>query len=148
MPRCVFCDITQGTTDSDLVAYRDEQTVVIPCLTQRPQNLGHMLVLPVAHIPFIYDLPLETSAALMRTISMVARAVKQATSADGVVVRQNNERHGGQDVFHLHVHVVPRFENDRFNEGDDRYPFGLIETARPERLRQAERVRSLLARSM
>jgi histidine triad (HIT) family protein len=146
MSHCVFCEIALGTTDRDLVAYRDEHTVVIPCLTQRPQNLGHMLVLPVAHVPFIYDVTPVLAAALMTTVSRVARAVKQSTSADGIVVRQNNERHGGQDVFHVHFHEVPRFENDRFNEGDDRYPFGLVEIARDERLRQAERMRSVLHR--
>ena len=121
---CVFCAIGRGDLDSDLVALRTEHTVVIPSLHQRPQNLGHMLVLPVAHIPFLYDLDSAVGAALMNTLSAVSRAVKQASSAHGVSVRQNNERHGGQDVFHVHFHVIPRFENDGFNDGDDRFPWG------------------------
>lgn len=141
---CVFCAIGRGDLDAELVAFRDEHTVVIPSLHQRPQNLGHMLVLPADHIPYIYDVDSVVGAALMRTLSAVARAVKHASSAHGVSVRQNNEPHGGQDVLHLHFHVIPRFENDGFNDGDDRFPYGIVEIDREVRRRQADHVRAAL----
>ena len=141
---CVFCAIGRGDLDSELVAFRDVHTVVIPSLHQRPQNLGHMLVLPAAHIPYIYDVDSVVGAALMRTLSAVARAVKQASSAHGVSVRQNNELHGGQDVFHVHFHVIPRFENDGFNDDDDRFPYGIVEVDREARRTQADRMRAAL----
>ena len=141
---CVFCAIGSGDVDSELVAFRDEHTVVIPSLHQRPQNLGHMLVLPTAHIPYIYDVDAVVGAALMRTLSAVARAVKHASSADGVGVRQNNEQHGGQDVFHVHFHVIPRFEDDGFNDGEDRFPYGIVEVDRDVRRTQADQVRTAL----
>lgn len=141
---CVFCAIGRGDRDSDLIAFRDEHTVVIPSLHQRPRNQGHMLVLPVAHIPYIYDVESVVGAALMSTLSAVSRAVKESSSAHGVSVRQNNEPHGGQDLFHLHFHVIPRFENDGFNDGDDRFPYGVVEIDRGARRTQADRVRAAL----
>jgi diadenosine tetraphosphate (Ap4A) HIT family hydrolase len=143
-PACVFCAIARGDLDSELVAFRDAHTVVVPSLHQRPQNLGHMLVLPAAHVPFIYDVDAVVGAALMRTLSAVARAVKHAASAHGISVRQNNEQHGGQDVFHVHFHVIPRFEHDGFNDGDDRFPYGIVEVDRDVRRTQADRMRGAL----
>lgn len=58
---------------------------------------------------------------------------------DGVVVRQNNERHGDQDVFH-----IPRFAGDGFNRGEDRHPFGVVEVPEFERVGQANKVRKVL----
>ena len=141
---CVFCAIGRGDLDPDLVAFRDEHTVVIPSLHQRRQNHGHMLVLPAVHIPYIYDVDSVVGAALMSTLSAVSRAVKQSSSAHGVSIRQNNEPHGGQDVFHVHFHVIPRFETDGFNDGDDPFPLGIVEVDRGVRLMQADRVRAAL----
>ena len=104
-------------------------------------------MLPVPHVPFIYDLDAHLGAALMRTLSRVARAVKQSSSADGVGIRQNNELHGGQDVLHVHFHVIPRFESDGFNDGENRFPYGMVEIPRAERLSQAEGLRSKLRQS-
>jgi histidine triad (HIT) family protein len=138
---CVFCAIARGECDSDLIAFRDEHTFVIPSLHQRPQSPGHMLVMPADHIPWIYDLSGAVAAALMTTVSAVARAVKVSSAADGVGIRQNNEPHGGQDIPHVHFHVIPRFANDGFNDGEDRFPFGIVAIAREERLKQADRLR-------
>jgi histidine triad (HIT) family protein len=99
-----------------------------------------MLVVPVSHVVDIYRVEGELAGPLMTTLSRVARAVKQAFAADGVSVRQNNEAHGGQDVFHLHFHVVPRFAGDRFNSGGARS----VEVPVAERIRQAAAVRDVL----
>lgn len=144
---CVFCPIARGELDPEVVAFRDTHTFVIPSLHQRPQNLGHVLVLPISHIPYIYDMDTVVGGALMRTMSQVARALKKSSFAHGIVVRQNNERHGDQDVFHVHFHVIPRFEGDGFNQGEDRFPYGMVEIRREVRLEQAARLRVELAAS-
>jgi histidine triad (HIT) family protein len=76
----------------------------------------------------------------MMTLARVAAAVKAEFRADGVSVRQNNEQHGGQDVFHVHFHVIPRFEGDEFASGKDRYPLGAVEVPLDERVEQAGRL--------
>ncbi len=73
-----------------------------------------MLVVPAAHVANIYEIEHDLGGALVVTVSLVARALKQVWGADGVTVRQNNDLAGGQDVFHLHFHVVPRFEDDLY----------------------------------
>ena len=139
--RCVFCSIVKGELTPDAVAFQDSETAVFPSRHQRPQNRGHMLVVPVTHIPYIYGLDREIGGAIMATLGMIAKAVKKAFSADGITIRQNNESHGGQDVFHIHFHVIPRFANDGFNRGEDRFPYGLVEVPIEERIAQAKMLR-------
>lgn len=141
---CVFCRIIAGDLTPDAVAYRDAETAVFPSLHQRPQNKGHMLVVPVPHVSYIYDVDRTLGGALIAAVAAVARAVKAIWQADGVIVRQNNEPHGDQDVFHVHFHVIPRFANDGFNQGEDRYPFSSLEVPYAERVAQANRLRQVL----
>lgn len=94
-----------------------------------------MIVVPVAHIPNIYQVDRDLGGSLLATVSAVARALKRGWGADGVVVQQNNDEAGGQDVFHLHFHVVPRFVGDR-----DGPAAVASEWPLPERIRLAERL--------
>ncbi len=142
---CVFCSLVKGELTPEVVAHRDRDTAVFPCLHQHPQNQGHMLVVPVVHVPYIYGIDRNLGGALMATVAAVAKAVKKIWVADGITIRQNNEPSGGQDVFHVHFHVIPRFANDGFNSGDDRWPFGAVEVPYEERIRQAKMVRNGLA---
>jgi diadenosine tetraphosphate (Ap4A) HIT family hydrolase len=109
-----------------------------------------MLVVPARHLANLYSVDDDIAGPLMKTLSRVAAAAKIVANADGVSVRQNNELHGGQDVFHLHFHVIPRFAGDGFNSGEDRFPFGTFEVPLEERIEQASRLREALsqARSM
>jgi histidine triad (HIT) family protein len=134
---CVFCRIVRRELTPEVVAFRDDHTAVFPARGQQPRNRGHMLVVPIRHIPQLYDIGAELAGPLMTTLARVAAAVKLVSSAHGVSVRQNNERHGGQDVFHVHFHVIPRFADDGFNSGDNRFPYGVIEVPLVERVRQA-----------
>jgi len=142
---CVFCRILRGELTPGVVAYRDGETAVFPSLHQRSGNLGHMLVVPVRHLPQIYEVERDLAGPLMTTLARVAAAVKRVCSADGVSIRQNNERHGGQDVFHLHFHVVPRFAGDRFT-GLDR-DLGRVEVSVEDRIEQARRISEALRRA-
>ena len=142
---CVFCKILRRELTPNVVAFRDEHTAVFPSRGQQPRNRGHILVVPVCHVPQLYDIGADLAGPLMTTLARVAAAVKLVSGAHGISVRQNNERYGGQDVFHVHFHVIPRFADDEFNIGDKRFPYGLIEVPFEERIRQAARLSAVLA---
>ena len=72
--------------------------------------------------------------------------MKAVCCADGVSIRQNNERHGGQDVFHVHFHVIPRFAGDAFTRGNGRFPLGAVEVPLEERVEQAKKLSEPLGR--
>ncbi len=114
MNRCIFCEIAAKQVDGDLTVYEDDYVFSQVSLHQKLGNHGHVLVIPKRHIENIYDLSDELNAPLMRAIRLLSVAVKEVFSAEGIMVRQNNEKAAGQDVFHLHFHVVPRYDNDHF----------------------------------
>jgi diadenosine tetraphosphate (Ap4A) HIT family hydrolase len=104
-----------------------------------------MLVVPTRHVAQIYEIGSDLAGPMMTTLARVAAAVKAVCGADGVSIRQNNERHGGQDVFHVHFHVIPRYIDDGFNCGDDRFPYGATEVPLTERVAQASKLSKALA---
>lgn len=144
-PTCVFCQIVNGNGDPGVIAHQDEMTAVFPSLHQRANNQGHMLVVPVPHVSSIYLLDHALGGALMNTVSRVARAVKQAFAAEGIAIKQHNEKHGGQDVFHVHFHIFPCHEGDGFFRGAERFPHGFEELPLAERVAQATLVKNALS---
>jgi len=113
---CIFCRIVRKLAPASVV-YEDE--AVIAFLDIRPLNMGHTLVIPKAHYVDIFDTPEEQISHVHKVSKQIAVAVKKATRADGVSIIQQNGKAAGQDIFHLHVHVVPRFEGQKlaaFNE--------------------------------
>lgn len=104
MEECIFCKITQGEMDADVV-YDDEQVLAIRDIN--PQAPVHVLVIPRRHIRSIMDLEQE-DAALLSHIFRVIREVsqKEGIATRGVRVLTNVEREAGQSVFHLHFHVL------------------------------------------
>jgi histidine triad (HIT) family protein len=103
----VFARILRGELPSERV-YEDDHAVAI--MDIMPRGEGHVLVLPKAKSRNLLDAEPEVLGALFKAVQTVARAVKSAFEADGVTIQQFNESAGGQVVFHLHVHVIPRFE--------------------------------------
>lgn len=81
-----------------------------------PENPGHVLVIPNAHIENIYEFPPALGADLMAVTQHVANAMKAAYGCHGVSTRQHNEPAGDQDVWHFHQHVFPRWTGDRLYE--------------------------------
>jgi|GEM_PF-1490655 len=132
---CVFCRTVRGELTPGVVAFRDSHAAVFPSRDQQPPNQGHMLVVPVRHVAQIYDVDRDAAGPLMTTLTRAAAAVKAVCSADGVSIRQNNGRHGGQHVFHAHFHGVPRFAGDAF-VGLDR-SLGAVEVPLEKRIIQA-----------
>jgi histidine triad (HIT) family protein len=104
---CVFCKIVRNEAPASLI-YVDNE--VIAFLDARPVNEGHTLVITREHYTDIYEAPDEKIAHLFKIVKKVAYAVKKSEKADGISIFQNNGRAANQVVFHLHVHVIPRFE--------------------------------------
>jgi len=76
----------------------------------RPVSEGHTLVIPKQHYADIFETPEELVAATSKVTKQVALAAKMATQADGISIVQQNGAAAGQDIFHLHLHIIPRFE--------------------------------------
>jgi histidine triad (HIT) family protein len=145
---CVFCRIVRGELTPEVLAFCDSHTAVFPSLHQQLRNRGHMLVVPTRHVAQIYEIGDDLAGPLMTTLVREAAAVKAVCCAEGVSIRQNNERHGGQDVFHVHFHVIPRFAGDAFTTGHDRFPFGAVEVPLEERIEQAKKLSATLGLPM
>lgn len=75
--------------------------------------MGHTLVIPKAHYVDIFDIPEKELAAVHLVVKQLSFAVKKATDADGISIIHQNGKAAGQDIFHFHVHVVPRFEGQK-----------------------------------
>ncbi|MGE0499893.1 MAG: HIT family protein [Rhizobiaceae bacterium] len=106
-PSNVFAKILRGELPAHRL-FEDDDTLAI--MDIMPRGDGHCLVIPKAPSRNIFDVEFESLAAVMRTTQHLSRAVREAFGADGVTIQQFNEAAGGQVVFHLHVHVIPRFD--------------------------------------
>jgi histidine triad (HIT) family protein len=106
MDDCIFCRIIARQAPA-YVIHEDDRVIVFLSLE------GHPLVVPKGHIPDIYTLDDDAAAAVMQTAVRVARAVRGGLRCDGVYLAQANETAAGQDVFHFHLHVYPRWHGDR-----------------------------------
>jgi histidine triad (HIT) family protein len=106
-PDNVFAKIMRGELPAQRV-YEDEATLAI--MDIMPRADGHVLVLPKAPCRNLLDAPPQAVQAVALTVQKLAQAVKAAFGADGVTIQQANERAGGQVVFHMHVHVMPRHD--------------------------------------
>lgn len=109
MSECIFCKIVNGETPA-VVVYEDDMTLAFMDLGQ--VNPGHVIVAAKPHIQDIYALDETLAAAVFRTATRVAQAVKKAMKSEGMTLLQANEAAGWQTVFHFHFHVLPRHTND------------------------------------
>lgn len=103
----VFAKILRGELPAERL-YEDEHTLAI--MDIMPRGNGHCLVIPKAPARNIFDIETDSLAQVMQTTQKMARAVVKAFHADGVTIQQFNEPAGGQVVFHLHMHIIPRFD--------------------------------------
>jgi histidine triad (HIT) family protein len=103
----IFAKILRGELPAFKV-YEDDKTFAF--LDIMPRCPGHTLVIPKAPARNVFDITPDDFAAVARTTQKIAVAVKKVFAADGVTLQQANERAGGQVVFHLHMHVMPRHD--------------------------------------
>jgi histidine triad (HIT) family protein len=137
---CPFCRIARGefgadgllTMESDIVL-RTDDVVAFVASHWWPHNPGHALIIPIKHFENLYELPKDTAAEVHEAARRLALAMKKAYGCPGISTRQHNEPAGGQDVWHYHLHVFPRFLNDglyvnhearRLTSAEERKPFG------------------------
>lgn len=109
---CIFCKIIKGEILSSKV-YEDNDFLVF--MDIYPIARGHTLIIPKYHCRNALDTPAEIGAKLYPLITKISNAVKKSYNADGIMVMQFNEPSAGQEVYHSHVHIIPRYENDKLN---------------------------------
>ena len=107
---CIFCEIVARSTPAHIV-WEDESTMAF--LDINPSADGHMLVVPKPHASDIWEIDAESMADVARTVHRMADLLKERLSPEGMTLLQANRSAGWQDVFHLHVHLVPRSSDDK-----------------------------------
>jgi histidine triad (HIT) family protein len=97
--------------------YEDEHTYAF--LTIGPNTKGHTLVIPKKYAENIYDIDEDSLSHVIKSVQKVAKLLKESLKADGIKIAQNNEVAGGQAVFHLHFHVIPRYRGDGLTDWEE-----------------------------
>ena len=109
MPDCIFCKIIEGKLPAQKV-YENKDLVAF--LDIHPINPGHTLVVPKEHCKNLLDMPERMIEKTFVAAKKIAHAVKKGTNAEGINVGMNNDPASGQVVFHAHIHIIPRYNND------------------------------------
>ena len=129
---CIFCKIIENEIPSYKL-YEDENVLAFLDITQGTK--GHTLVVPKKHMKNIYDLDSETAEKIFSVIPKMANALKTAFNPIGLNIINNNDQ-PHQSVFHFHIHLIPRYENDgmklstvnNYGKFDDNHFKSLVET--------------------
>jgi len=142
MAYCIFCDILSGKAPASFI-YRDD--LVAAFMDIQPVNLGHVLVVPVRHAPYMEDVTDEEAGFMMRLAHRTTAALRASTlQCEGVNYFLADGEAAMQEVFHAHLHVFPRFRGDgfglRFSE-----QYYTRRPPRPELDHQAAELRALLS---
>ncbi len=106
---CIFCDIANKKIPA-FVVYEDEK--VMAFLDIKPANVGHTLVIPKKHYNNILDVDEEDLKAMIVVVKKISEAIATILEPDGINVLQNNNPAAGQEIEHIHFHIIPRWEND------------------------------------
>jgi histidine triad (HIT) family protein len=122
---CIFCDIIHGAAEVS-VCYEDTESIAF--MDIQPVNAGHVLVVPRQHFESFLDLPKSLGAHLFEVAMELAPAIRKVSRADGMNAIVSSGAAAGQDVYHFHIHLIPRHQGDGF---DVRLPFA--ESEMPDR---------------
>ena len=128
---CLFCKLVKGEIPSEKVM---ETERAFAFLDIRPLARGHVLVIPKAHVERFGQMLPEDAAAVMDLAQHVARRLERGLGAQGVTIALNDGRAAGQEVMHVHVHLVPRAETD--GHGPIHRLFGAGATLQPGELKE------------
>lgn len=110
MDNCIFCKIIAGEIPSAVI-FEDEEFKAI--LDRFPGNIGHVLVLPKKHYSNIFDIDEDVAGRLFKLATKIAKNTKEVLGFEAMNVVQNNGSLAGQTVHHFHLHLIPRYENDK-----------------------------------
>lgn len=116
--QCAFCDLIKGAAEVS-VCYED--AIAIAFLDIQPVNSGHTLVVPKQHYESLRDLPHEVGMHLFDVALKLGPIIRSVSGAEGMNMVVSSGAAAGQDVFHYHVHVIPRKADDGF---EVQLPFG------------------------
>ena len=106
-PNNIFGKILRGEIPAHKV-YEDD--IAFAFMDIMPRAEGHVLVIPKENARDLFDVSSQTLSALIKRVQHVARVVRKALDADGMTLHQFSESAGGQVIFHLHFHILPRWE--------------------------------------
>ncbi|GAB3060509.1 HIT family protein [Virgibacillus ainsalahensis] len=106
---CIFCKIIDGEIPSAKV-YEDDHVYAFLDISQVTK--GHTLVIPKTHTKNIYETPPEIASELFARVPKIAHAIKKEYQPIGMNILNNNEKPADQSVFHLHMHLIPRYGDD------------------------------------
>lgn len=139
MSGCIFCEILNGRAPASMI-YRDEQVAAFMDIL--PINPGHLLVVPLRHAGGLTDLDDDSAAAMMRLGKKLAVALRAGSvRCEGVNLLIADGEAAGQEVFHVHLHVTPRYAGDGF--GFRRGPANRLSASRAELDRLAAEIQSI-----
>lgn len=110
MDKCLFCKIIAGDIPADSV-YENEH--VLAFLDILPTTAGHILVVPKKHYENIHDTPEEIMCNIITTVKRLSSVIEKVMDAKGINVHMNNKPAAGQVIFHTHMHIIPRYNNDK-----------------------------------
>ena len=112
MTSCIFCNIVDGNVPSSKVF---EDDICLAFMDIQPVNPGHVLVIPKMHFRDLADLPADIGANLFRTAQRIALSLsKTDVKVEGVDLFLAHGEAAGQEIFHVHLHIIPRFAGDGF----------------------------------
>ncbi len=97
--------------------YEDDS--VLAFLSKSQRTKGHTLVVPKIHSRNILDITEEDLLKIMSVVRRLSQHIYTGLGATGLKIQQNNESQGGQEVFHTHFHIIPRYEHDTFTTHDE-----------------------------
>lgn len=144
---CPFCLLIQGKEgiqnqlkQSDIVFQTADITAFV-ATRKYPNNQGHVLIIPNEHFENIYDLPLGLFSKIHVLGRDIALAMKSEYQCDGIMLRQHNEPAGDQNIWHYHLHIIPRYQNDGFHSAQ-KAPFEV-----DERAKYAQKLRNWFSKS-
>ncbi|RST75171.1 HIT family protein [Siminovitchia acidinfaciens] len=114
MSNCIFCKIVNGELPSAKVFENDD---ILAFMDISQITKGHTLVIPKIHNEDIFEMDEETAEKLFSVVPKIAQAIKEEFGAKGMNLLNNNGAFAGQEVFHYHMHLIPRYdENDGFSK--------------------------------
>ncbi|MCR5704138.1 MAG: HIT family protein [Eubacterium sp.] len=131
MEDCIFCKLANGVFETNTL-YEDENYRVI--FDASPATVGHVLIIPKEHYANVFEIPEELAGKAYILAKKVAAVLKEVTGCNGVNILQNNGEAAGQTVFHFHMHVIPRYDENiitwKQNEVNQEKVDGIIEKAK------------------
>ena len=106
MSSCIFCAIAEGRAPAEFLVQEED---ALAFLDIHPQSPGHTLIVPRRHIGSLFECTPEDGAVLMRLAVRLAHVLRKTLQPDGLRLLSNSGRAAGQDVMHLHLHLIPRW---------------------------------------